>query len=282
MIYLSTGGFSDKTFVEVSNLIDRNIVKGLELSGGKYVDNIDVALLDVSKGLDLALHNYFPVPKIPFVFNLSSCNDEILCKSIEHAKQAIDLTHEIGGKYFSFHAGYLMDPQVDELGRNIEKKKLNDRDVGLEQFVTSVNSLASYAESKHVSLLIENNVISHDNYMSFGCDPLLMTEAKETREIFRKVNNNVGLLIDVAHLKVSANTLGFDPIDYLEEFANVTAAYHISDNNGLKDSNEPFSMKSWFTNYIRRDLDYYSLEIYTSDTEVLHQQYSLLSDILGK
>ncbi|OOF01929.1 sugar phosphate isomerase/epimerase family protein [Salinivibrio sp. MA607] len=280
MIYISTGGFSSSSFLETSKLFKNDVVQGLELSGGKHSDSLEQDLNEVSKHFEIALHNYFPVPKVPFVFNLASCNDEIVRASMEHAKNAINLTSQYKGKYFSFHAGYLLDPQASELGKSIKKKKLNDRKSGLKQFIQNVNILADFAKSKGITLLIENNVISANNFASFGCDPLLMTESSETRYIFDNVNENVKLLVDVAHLKVSANTLSFDPVGYLLEFRDVTAAYHISDNNGLEDSNQPFTRDSWFVDYIRKDLDYYSLEIYLSDIEMLEAQYVLLSEIL--
>jgi Sugar phosphate isomerases/epimerases len=230
----------------VSKFFKNDVVQGLELSGGKHTDSLEQDLNEVSKHFEVLLHNYFPVPKVPFVFNLASCNDEIVRASIEHAKRAINLTFQYGGKYFSFHAGYLLDPQISELGKSIKKKKLNDRKTGLTQFIKNVNILADFAKIKGITLLIENNVISANNFASFGCDPLLMTEPSETKYIFDNVNDNVKLLVDVAHLKVSANTLSFDPVKYLLEFRDITAAYHISDNDGLEDSNQPFTRDSWF------------------------------------
>ena len=86
--------------------------------------------------------------------------------------------------------------------------------------------------------------------------------------------------IDVS---TNANDLaihGYDAVSYLKQFKSITAAYHISDNNGLEDSNEPFSIDSWFVEHIRKDLNYYSLEIYVSDIKVLEDQYTLLASIL--
>ncbi|MFT6904707.1 MAG: sugar phosphate isomerase/epimerase [Oleiphilaceae bacterium] len=280
MIYLSTGGFSNKTFLETSRLFTNNTIKAFELSAGKYTDTLEADLLTVSKQFYIALHNYFPVPEEAFVFNLASFDDEIIEKSLDHAKKAIKLTAKYGGEFYSFHAGYLLDPQVSELGKKITKQKLNDRTDGLNQFIKHVNELATFANKYNVKLLIENNVVSEKNFESFGCNPLLMTEPDETKIIFSQVSENVKLLIDVAHLKVSANTLSFDPVEYLYDFRDITAAYHISDNNGLEDSNEPFSINSWFVEHIRKDLTYYSLEIYVPDVNALESQYTLLSSIL--
>lgn len=280
MIYLSTGGFSKNTFLQTSQLFNKDIIKGLELSAGQYTATLESDLDSVQTYFKIALHNYFPVPKDPFVFNLASFNDEILEKSMAHARRAIKITAKHGGEFYSFHAGYLLDPDVSELGHKINKKKLNPRKDGLEQFIKNVNDLAGFAGGYGVTLLIENNVISKRNFESFNNNPLLMTGPDETEEIFSRVRANVKLLIDVAHLKVSANTLGYDPVKYLNDFKNITAAYHISDNNGLEDSNDPFSIDSWFVKHIRKDLSYYSLEIYVSDVKVLEQQYALLSNVL--
>jgi len=265
VIYLSTGGFSELTFCEVSKLFDNKIVKGLELSSGKYSQTLQNDLLEVSKRFDIAMHNYFPVPKTPFVFNLASFDSEILEKSMEHARNAI---------------GYLLDPDVNELGARIKSKKLNSRSEGLLHFIRNVNELSSFAKKFNISLLIENNVLSAANMESFGCNPLLMTDPTETKSIFDKVDSNVKLLIDVAHLKVSANTLKYDPVKFIKDFSAITKGYHISDNNGLEDSNEEFSRESWFVKHIRKDLSYYSIEVYEKDVCVLEKQYALLMDIL--
>lgn len=281
MIYLSTGGFSEKTFLQVSQLLSNNTIKGLELSAGKYTDTLERDLLAVSKQFNIALHNYFPVPQVPFVFNLASFNIEIVHKSMEHAKKAIKLTSDLNGEFYSFHAGYLLDPQVTELGRKIENKKLNSRDDALKIFIKRVNELAIFAQKCGVTLLIENNVVSRKNFDSFNSNPLLMAEPDETKVIFEQVQHNVKLLVDVAHLKVSAKTLNFDPVKFLSDFEGITAAYHISDNNGLEDSNKPFTKDSWFVKHLKNDLKYYSLEVYVSDISVLEKQYALLSEILG-
>jgi len=280
MIYLSTGGFAEKTFLQTTKVFEPRIIKGFELSAGKYTPSLDDDLKTVSERFSIALHNYFPVPEEPFVFNLASFDADILRKSMEHAKKAIALSGKYDCKFYSFHAGYLLDPEVTELGKKIQAKKLNCRIEGLKQFVKNVNVLAEFASELNVTLLIENNVLSNANLKSFGCNPLLMTDPSETAHIFEQMPENVKLLIDVAHLKVSANSLDFDPVKYLMDFRDITSGYHISDNNGLEDSNEPFSRESWFIDHIRKDLTYYSLEIYVSDIEILERQYTLLSDIL--
>ena len=38
-----------------------------------------------------------------------------------------------------------------------------------------------------------------------------MADPNECKKILNSLSDNVGLLVDVAHLKVSSNTLNFDP-----------------------------------------------------------------------
>lgn len=282
MIYLSTGGFSRNTFVETAKLLDSKIVKALELSAGTYCEDLEASLASVKTDYNLALHNYFPVPKEPFVFNLASGNPTISELSMSHAKKSIELSAKFGSKYYSFHAGYLLDPDVNELGKEIKLTKLIDRTQGLKNFIANVNKLADFAVELGVELLIENNVLSLANSQNFADNPLLMVEAKETELIFEQVRENVHLLIDVAHLKVSANSLGFDAVEYLYKFKPITKGYHLSDNNGEADTNEGFGLDAWFIEHINWNLDYYSIEVYEKDIQVLHEQYKLVAQCLEK
>ena len=56
-------------------------------------------------------------------------------------------------------------------------------------------------------ILIENNVITKDNMIN-NCNPLLGCSADEIIELIETINmDNCKLLLDTAHLKVSANTV---------------------------------------------------------------------------
>ena len=59
--------------------------------------------------------------------------------------------------------------------------------------------------------MIENNVLSAKNAYEFSANPLLMCDPQECQKIMELLPGSVKLLIDVAHLKVSANSLNFDP-----------------------------------------------------------------------
>ena len=200
---------------------------------------------------------------------------------MQHAKRTIDLSKMVGSKYYSFHAGYLIDPKVNELGQKIYNREINDREFSKSVFIDRVNELSEYAASKNIKLLIENNVLSAPNYAEFSDNPLLMVDYRETEEIFSKVDENVGLLIDVAHLKVSANTLGFSGENYIKDFKRKTLAYHFSDNEGLEDTNHPVNYDAWFWPHVLQNLDYYSLEVYNVSAICLKNQLDIARECLG-
>lgn len=281
MIYISTGGRSKHTFIDTVHEYQAVGINAVELSGGLPCDHVEERLASLSSGCSLVLHNYFPPPRTPFVFNLASLNPDVARRSVAHAEYAIELSQAVGSRFYSFHAGFLIDPFVDELGRTIEIRRINDRREAMEAFLHRVNNLAGYAKARGVKLLIENNVLSPSNYATFGDNPLMMVELEETREIMGRSHENIGLLVDVAHLKVSALTLGFSAARYVETLAEETCAYHLSDNDGSRDSNDPIAPDSWFWPWIRKDLPYYSLEIYKQSVETLVEQRDLAKGLIG-
>ena len=280
MIFVSTGGVKNATAYDTALMFIENDITSIELSGGAYEE------LNVSKYQDLLefasfqVHNYFPPPKEPFVFNLASENSQIAEKSMSHAKNAIKLSAALERPIYSFHAGFLIDPKVSELGRRIDSTQVNDRQKCLDLFLKRVDVLARYASSEGVELLIENNVISSSNMKKFGKDPLLMTSPQEAKMIMENTSTNVNMLLDVAHLKVSANSLGFDRYDMFNACDNWIKAYHFSDNDGKSDSNKPIDSAAWFWPYIKKNENYYTLEIYNSDVNELKEQINITSEIL--
>jgi sugar phosphate isomerase/epimerase len=96
-----------------------------------------------------------------------------------------------------------------------------------------------------------------------------------------QVPPNVGLLVDLAHLYVSSKTLGFDAIRAHNQISQWIRAYHLSENNGLEDFNWPVEEDSWFWNCIRKDLNYYSLEVYGTSEQVLSDQVNLAKNKLA-
>ena len=278
MIFISTGGFKSEKSINSINKLMKKGIYDIELSGGEYeVDQIEKIITEkkLHNSLNLQVHNYFPPPRSPFVFNLGSLNEEISKISMNHALNSIELASKLESKYYSFHAGFLLDPQVKELGKKIKKRSTYNREISKNTFIERVNILAKFAETKNITLLIENNVLSSNNFEEFKENILLMVDEPECTEIMNRVRNNVKMLVDVAHLKVSSNSLNFDRISFLKKLDKWIFAYHLSDNNGKSDSNEKIRYDSWFWPYIKNNLDYYSIEVYGEEPEELFKQKEL-------
>ena len=61
-----------------------------------------------------------------------------------------------------------------------------------------------------------------------------MAKYEECIQVMKSVPNNVKMLVDLAHLKVSSNSLNFDAIEFLSKCDLWISAYHLSDNDGTK------------------------------------------------
>ncbi len=264
-IYISTGGYKDLSAEKICEDLFKAGVTSIELSGTKYVEGIIEKLGLLKKKINFQIHNYFPPPKVPFVLNLASENEKIAELTLNHIFHALECCRKLDAKFYSFHAGFLCDINVKELGKKVRKKKLQDRSFTKEIFLKRVQIISKRASELGINVMIENNVLSKKNLIEFGSNPLLMCEAKECIDIINNCPDNVKLLLDVAHLKVSSKSLGFDPINFLRDCKNIIGGYHFSDNNGFSDSNEVFNDQSWFWDHIKTDLDYYSIEVYNED-----------------
>ena len=231
-------------------------------------------LLIKKKKTNILLHNYYPPKKKSFVINLASSNKQIQKKSFNMIKQAIYYTNKIGSKFYSFHAGFLLDPSPKLLGKKFGKIRLYDKNLSIKIFVKNIKILSKYAKKKNVILLIENNVITKKNLEIFKKNPLLMCDYNETIKIFKKLPSNVKLLLDVGHLKVSAKTLGFNKIDFIKKLKKKIFAAHLSENDSINDLNLPVQNNSWFWPYIK-NLNYYTLEIKNEDIKILKKSIAL-------
>ena len=281
-IYISTGGFNRiPAYKSVKKLINYG-AKNIELSGGTYSSDNIKKLRVYKKKINFQIHNYFPPPKIPFVLNLASQNSLIAKRSFKHIETSIKKCKQIGSNYYSFHAGFLCDIKVNELGKKIVKKKLYNRKESISIFLKRVKKLSILAKKNRIMLLVENNVLSNNNLKEFKSNPLLMCDPKETLKIAKQFPLNVKLLIDVAHLKVSAKTLNFNPKDMFNKCEKYIGGYHLSDNDGKSDSNMPFSNNAWFWKHLNKKINYLSVEVYNLNKKKLLDLKKIVLQKLNK
>jgi sugar phosphate isomerase/epimerase len=282
-LYCSTTGAGVNSAFSLARQLQVAGAEAIELSGGKFSPNQRNDIIQLEREVkDLVIHNYFPVPKVSFVMNLSSMDKDVLDKSIKHAKNAIDIASELKSKVFGVHSGFLVDPDPSELGSLFKSTRIIKRDIGLNIFRNSVCLLSDYAESAGVKLLLENNVSNKINFDYHGKDIFLLSNPCEIIDFFKTVPSKVGLLLDVGHLKVTGSTLKFDVIKGLEELVHLTAGYHFSENDGLNDDHLEFDIKTWpYKYFIRKDLEYYTLEFKNYQFSELRNQLNNFKDWLA-
>ena len=235
MIYISTSCIKSEFISEAVLFLAENNIFNIELSGGtKYYDGFENDLIDLKRKykLNYIIHNYFPPPEQDFVINLSSLNDDIYNKSIYHFKRAINLAGQLDIDKIGLHAGFLIDPSVSEIGKPIKKKIINNREQGIKRFVAAYKMLK---EHTNIEIYVENNVVSLSNFENFGANPLLFTCYDEYKEMQEQLS--FPYILDVAHLKVSSNTLSLDFDAELNKLLPNCNYLHLSDNDGKHDEN---------------------------------------------
>ena len=223
-------------------------------------------------------HNYFPAPKIPFVLNLASSDIQIRNQSIAHCINGLQLSKQVDATFFSAHAGFCVDPHPDELGSKLVLSNSIDRKKHWALFSDSLKIVVAKAQELETKFLIENNVLASVNVHPDGSNPLLCCDADEMLLILQDVNHtNLGLLIDTAHIKVSANTLKFNADEAIKKIADKVLCVHHSDNDGSFDTNDKLNNDYWFLPHMKYFKEIvHVLEVKKLTAEEINQQLNLV------
>jgi sugar phosphate isomerase/epimerase len=260
--------------------------KNIELSGGtKYYKEYyeDICELKEKLNLTYRLHNYFPPPEKSFVLNLASSNELVLDQSREMVKKALEMSSEFNSIQLGIHAGFRISPRVEELGKKIQSANILDYDESLARFSREFSALQEYGKNLGVELLLENNVFSSANFQSFGGkNPFFLTDSSDLaqmREVF-----SFSLLLDVAHLKVSCQTLGLNFEKELCSLLPETNYIHLSDNQGDVDSNNEFFEESIFMHALKTNNTKkrtFTIEVYDG-LETVRRCHTILEKHFGE
>ena len=109
MFFVSTTFIKDNS--RVKNALEKlykNSIFNIELGSNhsheknyEYIKNYKV---------NYCVHNYFPIPKKNIVVNIASQNKMIRKKSLLHVKNSITFSKKINARLYTFHPGFLTDP----------------------------------------------------------------------------------------------------------------------------------------------------------------------------
>lgn len=198
------------------------------------------------------VHNYFPAPAIPFVLNLASGDPMIRIQSIEHVLKGLRWSKQAGATFYCAHAGFCIDPRPEELGQQLRQSTAKiDREKHWSLFIESIRTILPLAEALDLDFYIENNVTAKMNLNIHGESPLLCSDPTEMQRLIKEINHpRLGILLDTAHLKVSANALHFSAKEAVKIITPYVRAIHHSDNAGELDNNQPVEADYWFGQFM--------------------------------
>lgn len=232
-IYVSTSCLSTKyDLSQILDIYDKLGIKNIDLGVCRDY-SMDVTKLLRKHDFNYIVHHYFPPPKKPFIINLASQNKSILKKSIDQIIKSIDFCADFNINLFSFHAGFRVDPDIN---LKFNFSNIPEYENCFNIFKESVIKMSDYAERRAVKVAIENNVLSEYNLNGGQNTLLLMCELWEFKRIFNEIpSRNLGVLLDIGHLKVTSNSLKFDADEFIYELKEKTFAVHVHENNGRVD-----------------------------------------------
>jgi len=220
-LYISTACLNGDVF-DVLDLYEeagfRNVELGSSHPHNEWISPAAIAEYDFG----FMVHNYFPPPREPFIVNIASQNRMILKRTLDRLKISIDLCDKLGVPLFTFHSGFRSDP---DLNLRFKTDRIVPYDTAIETNIQSLIEINKYAEDRGIKIAIENNVLAD-----------FMCEYWEFERLFREIgSDNLGILLDLGHLNVTANTLGFDADEFIRRSKDRVFAVHLHENNGKVD-----------------------------------------------
>ena len=281
-IFISSSCIKASTIKESVMILADAGFQNIELSGGtRYYQNYINDLLELREkyNLNYQLHNYFPPPETPFVINLASLNSDLFDKTMNQCVSAIQLSKLLGGKKYGIHAGFLIDIKANEIGKKLSLDSLSNRDSALNQFKKAWSILKDEA-GNDVALYLENNVFSKTNSKTYKNNPFFLTDSEGYTELNNYIDFN--LLTDIAHLKVSCNSLNLNFIKEADKFLSISDYIHVSDNDGQHDSNLGIKKNGDIFQVLKiHDLNNktITIEVYRGLKQLTYS-YNLISDLI--
>jgi sugar phosphate isomerase/epimerase len=198
--------------------------------------------------MDYLVHNYFPPPIEPFVVNIASRDSDIRKRSLNHAKRSLSFCAEIGAHLYTFHPGFVSDPTG-------ESASTSNYDF---QFASHSTDAAEYSESfvwfmEGTRILVEHArregvALAVESQGSVAQSGHLLLQRPEEFECFTATfpKEDIGLSVNIGHLNLASRFHDFDPIGFIDRFAERIIALEISHNDGYKDDHAALERDAWY------------------------------------
>lgn len=198
--------------------------------------------------VNFCVHNYFPIPKKNIVLNIASQNKQIRNRSVKHIKKAIKFSKTIEARLYTFHPGFLTDPDGSNISnKNYDflwnKKKLISSNYAKswKLMVKSIKEIIKYSKKEKVKIAIESEgSVNSKNH-------LLMQRPIEYKKFFRIFDKrDIGINLNIGHLNLASIAFKFDKIKFINNISKNIVAMELSHNNGKNDDHLPIRNNTWY------------------------------------
>lgn len=276
-LFLSTQCIKGNIIEAIEDLSE--ISSNIELSGGGQYDiNLPGRLIEIKekKNINFLIHGYFPPPREHFILNFADTSE----KTREFIKNTIRFIRALGMDYYSVHAGFKRDFEFsNELLVNPKGEHYS-----LDGIYENIEWFKE--EFPDIKLALENLYPNNLNV-----DSCFLMHIDEITGILTN-RQDIYLLLDLGHLKISSRILNFNYYEAMElilnKYGDRILEIHLSENHGeydehnllYSDSVQYMAMRN-YAGIIRNYNINMSLEVRHVSLEQLRRCYELLAGILG-
>jgi sugar phosphate isomerase/epimerase len=252
-LYVSTSCIkTDRNLEKCIKELNKKNIFNIEFSGiHNFISSdkiINILKRKKNEKSNFIFHNYFPAPKKKIVMNFISRNEKIYHITKNIILNAYKISIKCNIKFYGFHPGYLRDANINSSGFfNFIQEPQMIRGEALDLFIKRYLELNKEIKSNSFSLAIEN-LFPNPNKTNDS----LMCSFEEIDYIFSNKNiskTNLGIVLDMGHLDISANLLGFSKYDFIKKILNKYGdriyEVHLSANNKIIDQHKRILENSW-------------------------------------
>jgi sugar phosphate isomerase/epimerase len=230
MVYVSTSCLRDgenrftKDIFRVLDVYGKLGIQDIELgSTHSYIGDLTPLFsFQREHNANFVIHGFFPPTKEQVILNFAS-QTNVLKKSMEIAKQALEFCRKLNSRLYSCHGGYLADLDLDFN----PIQPLMSYEQAFDTVKHSIAELVDYASSYDIKVAIEK--ISY-------ADDVMFYHYNHFLHLFEEVNQkNLGILLDVGHLDKDCSKGLFTKKEFIEKVKHKIFELHVHQVVGQKD-----------------------------------------------
>lgn len=244
----------ESSIIEAVSMLKKYNIFNIEL--GSIHRPQDNLIMELNKlGCNYMTHNFFPPEEERLILNIASKNEDVINKSLDFIKNAIDFAIGIGAQIYTIHPGFLAEP-TDE-SRSSDNFDFNflpadpqtlsmeyDKCYGI--FLGSLKRISQYIENKPIKIAIESEgSVSKKEFMFFS------KPHDFSRLLDEDLSEKIGINLNLAHLNLAANAWGFDKAETIELLRPKIMAVEVSHNNGMEDDHCALNPGSWYMDILK-------------------------------